>query len=642
MTIFLLALPTLIVTSFFSMMHTAFVIEEYPENYYSYALSSTPPRPDFTPAYRGQGEVVANGETVVQYFTALTEDAPPEGTVIIPRDVARALAVAPGDSVTVNGKELTVHDLRYPSNLVGNYADAKDMGPANSHWWATSQPVGPQEFRLSGIYIEEAQKPPPPLWKFVTTFFGDPIGATMALSFFGLILIFTAALTTPLFAIAHRRLRHVSEQLTYIGARTSYITGILLWEGALLGFIGATLGLVLAWPLTEAGMRFIVGEPATFSWQFGLMLAAVTLLSTLLAAQLPLRLSKRAHTRFTAIQLFSGPILVLAGLLLLFEQNIGILLCLPVISLGAFLLGPAIVSILRVMSAKFPPILRLSARDAYRNAGRTSAAIGAITVATLSIGTLATALPYVGFGDKALSTGVIAKANVAVSSPTNFSEVLDSLSGDFGKRVDIYDTNEHDGYSGQTAWYDLGLTSYHIVAEPEIVDYFTVDPSTREAIKQRLRQGETVSTAEMGLEKPGKLSSVPAAELPTGYIASLYPKAPGPLQQLKLHRMSQTSGMEIGAADQSRSVALVSFLMAALGLLFILGVLFLVVALAQLEQRSDQQKLWAIGASRATLRWLSFAQAGMIAVPSIVIGTSLAAFVGNFFFDFLSQPWIDF
>ncbi|MEJ6013953.1 hypothetical protein WG936_08900 [Corynebacterium sp. H127] len=641
--ILLLAMPTLILTTFLSLVHTAVYLEEYPENVYTYANNATQPREDFHRVYRGQTAASANGESVNQWVTAHDyADAPPPGTVIISRGVARALGLSVGDTVDIGTAALTVYDLRYPDNIVANVADGAQLGLDDDVWWATTERVAAGDPTFSGIFVEEGQPLPPRLSRFIVGFFASGFSATMLLSLFALMTIIVAALSAPLFVMAHTRLRRIQQQLDFIGARKSRIDAILRWEALLLGIAGGGLGLFASGVLSAATGYFFIDEKVQWAWDTGLIFVALTLASALSSAQIALRGSQRGALR--TWQRWLGPSILVFGCLVLLEPSIGPFLGMPVACLGAALCGPWIIGILAALAKHVPSVTAMSIRDAERNHKRTSAAIASITATSIAIGVLSIALPGFMNPNQGLSNGVIAKANVPVTSQENFLPLLTALEEDFGPRVDIYATEDYSYDSGGTAWYPLGIYAYDIVADPAIVDMLVIDPESRKAAREKLQAGETIKASELGIAAPGKLSARPDSGEKSKYVASLFPDSPTTIQQLKLHRLSQTSGMEIGAANENKSLLTVTLLMVGLGVLFIVSIIAMVLVLAAAESRTDRRCLDDIGAGPKTMRKYLATQAALITIPSVFLGFALtivilAIFRGSFWFSGPMAPF---
>lgn len=593
----LLAMPVLILTTFLSLAYSAFVVEEYPENAYTYARVSEPPREDFSPAFRGRLSISANGTELDQWVTGLSFGIAPEpGSIVLSQNSARALGVAAGDTVTVDDKPLTVASTRVQDYAIGNYADFAGKHSPADQWFASPHPID----GLTGEYVHIGHEPPKHPTEFIWVFFNNPVGLGMVLPIFALIIILTIALTAPLFTIARTRLHRTQHTLETVGTTRS----VLPWEGLILGLIGAAVGSLASWPLTEAIGHWDLGADPHWGWDLALLFSLFTILSAVISA------ASKAPARMPRWFLVLGPALLFVGLVLTMSQFPASFTGLPFLCLGAALSGPLVLWLFTKLPVA--ATARIALRDALRNSHRTTAAMASITATIVAVGVLSVMLPKMAGPDEPITEGVFARANVQVESPTNY-ELLNELSSDYGEPVHLYAAEEQD--SSLSAWQQFGIYQHTVIAAPTFIDALGLDPK----FKARLQAGETLTAEELGFDKPGKLTSVRPEDKVT-YQGSYFPKSPNPIQQLQLHRASQTSGMEVGAANSSESLRLVAWSIFALGIAFIVFVIALVLALSSAQSRTQRAQLQDIGTSPAVLRRYRFLQALIIAVPAILLG----------------------
>lgn len=598
--VLLIAMPTVIVASFFSLFYSAFQLEEYPENAYTYARTNEQPREDFTPVYRHNVDVSANGITLSEWVTALSfGEAADPGTIVLNRDSARALGVSPGDSVSIAEETLTVADTRMPKNAVANYADFARLENPNERWWAS-----PNDFEAPpGIFVLDGHTPPKYLLTYVYAFMTNWTGAAMLISLFGLVMIVTVALTAPLFTIARTRNLRTQQILEQVGTLKSPLP----WQGLILGLAGAVVGVLGSGLLTEIAGYWLFGVRPHWGWDLALLIAALSLISTLISASV--------RPKFT-IPLWLGPVILTCGIVLLFEQNVGLFLGVPLAALGAAICGPALLWLMSRFGRHLHPIPRMALRDALRNRPRTSAAMASIIATITVVGLLSVALPGMALGSKPISDGLLAKAIVKVDSPHNYRPLVDELAKTYGEPVDLYGDEQASSDLYPTAWSDMGIYSYRLAADPRILDMLEIPADKREAARTRLENGEAVLAKDLGIDRAGEL----VAGTGKYYQGSLFPKAPNPIQQFQLIHTGTTNGMDIGAANASRSLRLVTGFMLGLGMVFIMGVIALIVALTAAQSRRDRDILGEVGGvGRDYVAW----QAAIVALPAMLLGTAV-------------------
>ncbi|QGU01067.1 hypothetical protein CKALI_00830 [Corynebacterium kalinowskii] len=629
--VLLFAIPITLLTAVFSLAFTAMRYEEHPENTLTYVRTHEDLGAGFLPAVRGQVLLSHNGVEARNWITALDPAAgtadlqvPPAGTIDLPLRTARALGVEEGDTVVVADRLLTVNRLHLFSNSIAHHADfATGLETAQpGKWW-----VAQGEVPATYIELDSRQHLPGKASRIVVAFFQDPAGIAIMLSLLSLIIIFTAGLTAPLFAVAHKRMSHTVELLEQVGARRSQIRSMFGYHGLFLGIGGCLIGLPLSWLLAEASMRFLMDVSVIWDYALGLMFAAVTITSALIASMIPLIVRPQARPRLW--HAIPGPVLLVIGGLLFREPQIGFYVALPLFILGGALSGFTVVALAPALAKRSPAVLRMALRDAHRNYLRSASAIGAIILAAVALTAFSQLAHRMMPDSSPFNSGTLARAQQVVNSPVGYEPQLRDLEKDFGPRTDLYtfaDTSG-DSYDGHLAWYKLGIYNYEIIAEPEFLDYLSIDDEVRERAKAKLDSGTPITEADLHLSTPGKLTTpTMAADKPLEYQASLFAAEPAPLKQLALHRQSQLSGLEIGPTSESASIGLVMGILLALGIIFVACITGLVLTLTQQESHTDRARLQHIGASPRTLRSYRWAQACCIAVPGLALGILFGLF----------------
>lgn len=626
--VLLFALPIVLVTSFFSMMFTAMRWAEHPTNTITKVRTLEDPGPGFSPLEQDMA-TFENGEVKAEnWLTALEPRVankdlhiPPAGTVDLPLTTARALGVSEGDRIKVAGRDLTVNNVIPYPQAIANYADFREGLNPNDHgkWWVVLDKP-PATY----VTLDEDQPLPTNSGPFLKAFFQSIGGAAFIGSFFAILVIVSAGLTAPLFAVAHSRMSRTVELLSQVGARRGFIRRVFLAEGLLLGLGAALVGLPLSWLLADAGMRFITGQPVRWDWILGLTTSGLAILAAIVSSQIPLLFSGRKKQRTWLA--FPGPLLLVLGAFLMSNRHTNPFTPLPIIALGGAMCGLTAVALLPAVAKLLPPVPRMALRDAHRNHLRSSGAIGAIILATIAVASLGLFAGALAPKDGAFATGTRAKANGIVNSPAGFQEQLQQLESTYGSRVDLYAPADgrNDSYDGRQAWYPLDVFTYELVAEPEILDFITLDDATREAARAKLRAGEAVTEKDLGLPDPGTLITPEmAGQRKLNYQGSLFPGEPGALQTLELHRMSQTSGLDIAPTSEGPIFVLASIAFSLISIMFVAAVLGLIVALTQQESRRQHNQLEAVGAGQRTLRRYRLWQILAVALPGIGIGLAI-------------------
>ncbi|MCT9931391.1 ABC transporter permease [Planotetraspora sp. A-T 1434] len=209
-------------------------------------------------------------------------------------------------------------------------------------------------------------------------------------------------LAGPAFAVGLRRRRRELALIAAQGASGNHLKLIVVSDGLVLGagaaVLGATLGVGVARIVVAVLGQWPEGEMGPFDVPAGQIITVVALgiLSGVIAAVVPAIQAARAdvvaalagrrgQVRDRAGWPLLGALLVAAGLAVTaygawHGQN-AILGGAVLGELGLVALTPRLISVIGLMAGRFPLPLRLAARDASRNRGRTAPAVAAVLAA---------------------------------------------------------------------------------------------------------------------------------------------------------------------------------------------------------------------------------------------------------------------
>lgn len=283
-----------------------------------------------------------------------------------------------------------------------------------------------------------------------------------------LALVETGLLAGAAFAVGARRSRRVGALLSVVGAESGTVASMLRWQGLLCGLIGAVggglLGVAAALGIVlSASARGVLLPPAGVPWPLVAAAMAIGVVSALVAAWVPARAIARQNAWAavrTANTAPAAPSKARAGYALVLVAvafgataaatvwlrsrrtvpevndffpvfNMVLMVSVLVLLVGALLLIPMAVHLLGRLAGRLPLSLRLAARDADRNRGRTvpvTAAMGAaaaIAVLALAL-TAVTMKPFSVDGDALPDTVAL----MAVPDPEQVEAELDRLRED--------------------------------------------------------------------------------------------------------------------------------------------------------------------------------------------------------------------
>ena len=201
--------------------------------------------------------------------------------------------------------------------------------------------------------------------------------------------------------IAQRRLRQLG-MLAAIGATEKHLRLVLLWNGAIVGAVGALIGTVAGlalWftvaPTLEPALDYRL-DRGSLPWALFAMTAVVAVLAATAAAWWPGRAVARVPVTRALSARPPGPkpvrhsaivavVLIAAGIasLVLSDRSTALLIVAGILAtiLGMLLLGPLAIRLAARVGGHAPIAVRLALRDLARYQTRSGAALAAITLA---------------------------------------------------------------------------------------------------------------------------------------------------------------------------------------------------------------------------------------------------------------------
>ncbi|MEJ6014386.1 FtsX-like permease family protein [Corynebacterium sp. H127] len=338
------------------------------------------------------------------------------GHILLDENTAQTLGKNVGDTVQISvpedsaPREFTVQEITkasfYVSNPALNVADIPGL-PAPAEIKSASLPDewylrwgSDTELAIAShapdVYVASSKplsEQPPRGVTLLDEVFQESISASevaAAIAMAALAVIFLAAVTGPVFAVAARRNLRINAMLSANGATNQQLFGIMLIQGSLIGGLGAALGLAATFLVGLASRIFSGGEfGILFYWDLLLLLVVAAMLcglcSALVPALLAIRmdpvqaLSEGASVRMRSLRWwhFLAPAFFLGFVLLTRHDGDGFFFGIVGCVATAILSGPLML-LLVARTTRLTMPLRLAARDAVRSYMRTVPAIGAI------------------------------------------------------------------------------------------------------------------------------------------------------------------------------------------------------------------------------------------------------------------------
>lgn len=365
------------------------------------------------------------------------------GTVLVNDDAAYLLGVDDGDTISVDGTELTV---RAGGDYQGSVVSSDDV-PVNQ--WAMDitwyfpadkdaaqsivdaiRDVDGERINTTSIYD--------PHYSGSAYFDGDTAIAFFSFLVLGIVLV--SAVITPVFAVAARRQRRAMGLLSANGAAPRDLRLIMLAEGLLVGLLGTCLGLILSTGVAAAFFAVAGLNGFHWSWIAAVSVALVALICGVTSALVPAvragredpvqALADGGSERMTGFRwrMLIGLLFLIPGVLLALtsEQDtmtLGITLC----GIGVVLSSSLIVWLLSRLGHVLPTAGRLAVRDSLRNNHRTIPAVAAIAGATF-LATVVLAHPYNVGTESSFRDNVVVMSTTRGGDETSYASEIEQMS----------------------------------------------------------------------------------------------------------------------------------------------------------------------------------------------------------------------
>lgn len=411
------------------------------------------------------------------------------GTAVLDDRTAYVLDVGRGDTVTVDGADLTVTDIyrgRAETGLIVNAADALPGTPEEFRWylptgadtlWQTFSDHESDSWSGNdsdtGFYLLGSALPDSPhlipwtdadfgaLRHGIEFYAGDLAVLLVLVSVAVLVVTLISAVITPVFAVAARRLRHQLALLATNGATPAQLRRVMLYEGVVVGVVGSALGLALSAGVGAAAISLFTTGRYAWAWDVAIPVVSVALLCGVTSALVPAFRAGRedpvaalADGSATVLapwrpRAFLGLPLIVLGVLLTATQPDAVTGTLGIALTGIGLVCSAglVVRLLGLAAPHLPTAGRLALRDCVRNRHRTVPAVAAVAGVTMLVSMLVTFTEITDDAGRAQSpfrdTVVTVAADAGGTATTGidtYADDLDRLSGivGSGERVDIY------------------------------------------------------------------------------------------------------------------------------------------------------------------------------------------------------------
>ncbi|GEM_PF-2934977 len=338
----------------------------------------------------------------------------PAGEIFLSKQDAYLLDVSTGDTVTVDGAELTATVTRAWGTSAANAADvASDDITGSIQWYYPADPDISQDIHqaLSGSISElhadgyEAWPQEPVERSHQTIDYGRwtsldgelSDNAEMILTVVSvavLMILLISAVISPVFAVAARRLRHAMGLLSAGGAAPSDLRRIMLAQGVLVSVAGAALGLLGSVGVGAALNSIVTRGEFTWAWDIAIPVVLVTLVCGVTSALIPAIRAGREDpvqaladggsermTGFRKRMLTGIPFLVLGAFCCLIKYDF-LVLGVALLGIGLIASGSLLVWAMSRIGGRLPTTARLAVRDGQRNHHRTIPAVAAVSGVT--------------------------------------------------------------------------------------------------------------------------------------------------------------------------------------------------------------------------------------------------------------------
>lgn len=334
------------------------------------------------------------------------------GTVHLNDNAAFLMDVDNGDTVTVDGAELTVQlGAGYQGSVVSTGDVPVNEWAMNVTWhFPDDDAVADDIVTAWDTSTDEITVTSSVFNPNYTGGFGfDPGSVVAVLGVLVLGILLVSSVITPVFAVAARRQRQAMGLMGATGAAPRDLRLVMLAEGLLVGVTGTALGLALS----TAVMAGIVAltPAAAYGWSWtstavAAVVAAIALVCSVTSALVPAvragredpvqALADGGSVRMTGFRwrMLVGPAFLVPGAVLVVTSDyelliLGVALC----GIGVVLSSSLIVWLMSRLGNVLPTAGRLAVRDSLRNNHRTVPAVAAIAGVTF-LATVVLTLPY--------------------------------------------------------------------------------------------------------------------------------------------------------------------------------------------------------------------------------------------------------
>lgn len=327
------------------------------------------------------------------------------GTVTLNDSAAYLMNAAEGDTVTVDGTELTVRlgaDYRGP---VVNAADVPvNSGAQELSWYFPDDSMLAQEITsalhnsphaLSTVSISGPSGAGNYSWSLSGIGGSEASAVLTAISVVVLGVLLFSAVISPVFAVAARRQRRAMGLMSVVGSAPRDLRLVMLCEGLVVGLLGATVGLILSTGVAIALISLTYEGGFHWSWPAAIITTFIALACGVTSALVPAvragredpvqALADGGSVRMTGFRprMLAGPVILSIGMLLIILggtdwQALGIALC----GTGLILSSSLTVWLMSQAGRHLPIAGRLAVRDSLRNHHRTVPAVAAIAGVT--------------------------------------------------------------------------------------------------------------------------------------------------------------------------------------------------------------------------------------------------------------------
>lgn len=497
--------------------------------------------------------------------------------------------------------------------------------------------------------------------------------------------------------LAQRRQRQLG-LLAAIGATQRHLRMVVVAHGAIVGVVAAAVGAVLGvagWVLAAPAVEQVASQRIDrLDLPWGVLAAclALAIAMSIAAAWWPARRVARIPViaalsgrppkptpvhRSTAVAavLIVGGVWAIAAALPEARRVNPLLLMggVVAVAIGTVFVAPAAIRLAALPARRLPLPSRLAVRDLARFQSRAASALAAIAFAvglSVTITAIAQASEYRadegnlpadqmvirqgGEGRPVQVDAVGEDPSRDVALDADAAELAATIPGSMVLAMDIVmpadpGAGEPEPISlarqtGPHTWRGMG---FPVVATPEILDLYGIDPASIDPDTELLTGGDTdvVLLDTSRREDPGQPTKVQHVDLPTYFAAPhalvteaaieahgwthqrdgwlVNAKAPLTSEQIRAARdTAGRNGMTIETRISQDSLETFRTIVTTVGVLLGLAIVAMTVGLIRSESARDLRTLTATGASSRSRRAITASTAGALAVLGVVLGTA--------------------